>query len=220
MEGFGFKGGGAGGPGGAAKISNPITATLNVGGILIGFNFPAGTTIEAILDALIQPYIVPSMSSLATILNPNDPFIEVGRTVDVISASWSVANGSDGNPPQNMFITGDGFNKTVTGLFSAANPLSTTQLLIAGSKTWTLSGEDKNSNPITPVNYSREWRFKYWFGATNAADPINDGTATALALALQQSQFLNSKAANFTCTADNDTTGNFTWIFTLQVLGR
>jgi hypothetical protein len=207
-KGFGF--GSSGTEAGGGSITNPITATVAVGGVSIGENFPAGTTIETILDDLLAPYVIPSMSGLAVVFTPNDTSFEVGRTVTIVSSSWTVVNDSEGNPPINMYLTGDAFNKTVTG--TTTTGAGTTQLVAAGSKAWSLAGQDKNSNPLTPSAYSKAWRFRYWLGATNAADPVGDVTATALALALQQSQLLASKTASFTCTADNDTAGNYTWI--------
>lgn len=213
-KGFGFNGGSGSGGG----LTSDLTATVQyLPGIPLGTTFPAGTTSQQMWQALIAPYVAPSMSSLAIVLNPNDASIEVGRTVDVVSASWAVVNDSEGNPPQSMYLTGDGFNKSVTG--TGTTGTGTTQLTAAGSKTWSLSGTDKDANVLTPATYSRSWRFRYWLGATNAADPVGDVTATALALALQQSQLLTSKAASFTCTEDNNTTGNYTWIAYLASYG-
>lgn len=194
------------------KLLSDLTATLTVGGVPVGTTLPKGRYLDTVFRDILTPYVVPSLNSLAILCSPTDSIYEVGRTVDVVSASWNVVNDSDGNPPANMYLTGDGFNKTVTGTNSTANPASTSQLTAAGSKTWTLSGEDKNAIAITPATFLKYWRFKYWLGATSAANPTDDPTATALALALQQSQLLASRTANFTATADNDTTGNYTWI--------
>lgn len=208
-KGFGFSGG-AGSSGGGTLV-NPITVTVAyLPGIPLSTNYPAGTTLESILNDLMAPYVKGSMSGLATVLNPNDTYIEVGRTVNIVSASWAVVNDSEGNPPYSMYLTGDGFNMAVTGTSQAGS--GTTQLTAAGSKTWTLSGNDKNAVPLTPVSYSRSWRFRYWFGASALANPVGDPTATTLALAMQQSQLLASKSATFVCTADNDTVANYTWI--------
>jgi hypothetical protein len=214
-KGYGFTGGASGGGG---SLTSQITATVPyLPGIPLATNYPVGTTFQKVFEDLIAPYTVPAMSGLAIALNPNDSYMEIGHTVSVVSASWSVTNDSEGNPPQSMYLTGDGFNMSVTG--TSATGSGTTQMTTAGSKTWTLSAKDKNGNTITPASYSRSWRYKYWFGATNAANPTNDATATALALALQQYQLLTSKVATFTCTTDNDTTGYYTWIAYLASYG-
>jgi len=196
------------------RLLTDLIATVSIPncGVVAGQTLPKGRLLDLVFRNILAPYVVPSMSGLAITLNPNDSYIEVGHTVDVISAAWIAINDSDGKPPANMYLTGDGFNKAVSGISSTANPASTTQLVAPGSKTWTLSGEDKNAVPITPATYLKAWRFKYWLGATSAVNPTDDITATALALALQQSQLLTSRSANFTCTVDNDTTGNYTWI--------
>jgi hypothetical protein len=210
-RGFGF-GSGAASAGGGELDVGIITTVAYLPGIPSGTNFPAGTTNEQIWQALLAPYVKPSMSSLAVVTNPNDAILECGHIVTIVSATWSIVNDSEGNPPQNMAIAGDGFNFAVTGTSANATPASTTFLNAPGSKTWTLSGEDKNSVALTPVSYLRAWRFRYWFGAVSTANPVGDVTATALALSLQQSQLLPSRSATFTCTADNDTAGQFTWI--------
>src|SRR3990172_4690902 len=94
-KGFGFSGGVEAGGG---SIDNDLTATTAyLPGIPIGKNYPAGTTIETILTDLIAAYVAPSFSNLTITLSPNDSSIEVGRTVDVVSAYWAVVNDSDGN---------------------------------------------------------------------------------------------------------------------------
>jgi hypothetical protein len=211
-KGFGFSGGGSGGSGGGSLV-NPITTTVPyLPGIPTGTNYPAGTSLETIFDDLLAPYVEPTMSALAITLNPNDSFIEVGRVVDVVSAAWSVANDSLGNPPQSMNLAGDGFNVPVTGTSQAATPASTTFLNAPGAKTWTLSGQDIHSNPIASALFQKFWRWRFAFGAVSSADPVNDGQASALVTALQQFQLLSSKVATFLCTADNNTAGKFTWI--------
>jgi hypothetical protein len=80
--------------------------------------------------------------------------------------------------------------------------------------TWTLSGYDSLSpqNAITSKTSTKEWRFRYCFGAIDSENPTDDISATILAFQMQQFQLLVSKAATFTATSDNDTTGNYTWI--------
>jgi len=210
-KGFGFSGGG--GAGGGGSLVNPITTTVPyLPGIPLGTNYPAGTSLEDILTDLLAPYVVPIMSGLGVTLNPNTSYIEVGDVADVVSAAWSVTNDSLGNPPQNMNLAGDGFNVPVTGTSQAATPLSTTFLNAPGSKTWTLSGTDINTNPITSATFQKSWRWRFAFGGVNNATPINDGQASTLVLDLQQYQLLASKVATFVCTTDNNTAGNYTWI--------
>jgi hypothetical protein len=210
-KGFGFNSGGSGSGGGS--LVNPITTTVPyLPGIPLGTNYPAGTSLEQIFDDLLAPYVVPAMSGLGITFNPNDSFFECGHTVDIISAAWSVTLDSLGNPPQNMSLAGDGFNVPVTGTSQAASGGATTVLNTPGAKTFTLSGEDINLNPIASASYSKSWRWRFAFGGVNNADPVGDATASALVLDMQQYQLLASKVATFICTADNDTPGNYTWI--------
>lgn len=195
-----------------AVSDESVVATMTVGGILIGSTVPVGTTLTNLIKLLIAPYIKPSFNSLVTTFSPVATYFEVGQIVDVVAADWNNVNDSEGHPSINMNLAGDGFNKAVTGHHSDSNPASTSQLLIEGLKTWTLTGKDKNAVAITPITYTKGWRFKYWFGATAAVDPISDPTATALVLALQQYQFLTSRGSTFICTADNNNISNYTWI--------
>ena len=98
----------------SATIKNQITSTLAVGGIIKNTIYPSGTEIETIVTELLAPYISPAFSSLSISATPSGT-VEVGTTITINSASWSYSLDSDNNPPTEMYITGYGFNKTVTG---------------------------------------------------------------------------------------------------------
>lgn len=200
--------------GGSGALTADITASVTVGGVTTDTVIPAGTTFEQLFRDILSPYVPPSMFALAVVFAPNSAYFEAGQVVEIISASWSVVNDSEGNPPQSMYLDGDGFDETVTGTSRVTTGSPTTVVNDAGSVVWTLSGDDSASpaNALTPITYTKYWRFRFCFGAADSANPATDIDATILAFQMQQYQLLASKVATFTATADNDTATYYTWL--------
>lgn len=71
---------GEGGEGGT--ITNPITASLTVGGVTSGTVYPAGTAIEQILRDMLNPVAVPTLTPpSATLTATGDKLLEKGSTL-------------------------------------------------------------------------------------------------------------------------------------------
>lgn len=77
-----------GGGGGDAELTKAITATINVGGISIGTNYPIGTEIEHVLQDLLEPVIYPTfVSPSATLSYSINTYYEVGSTIPAKTAT-------------------------------------------------------------------------------------------------------------------------------------
>lgn len=198
-----------------------IDANVTVGGVTSGTNFPAGTELEVIIASILEAYIRPILSGLSVLLTPTQSTYEVGQTVTVGDASWSITNDSDSNPPQNMFLTGDGFNTTVTGTSQTVIPATTVTPTVQSTESWVLSGEDGNAAAIPSSNFSRNWYFSFLFGAsTTVLTPVStDPEAQVVLDALQQSVLRSSNNATITCGSYNNTVGNYTYIAYAAVHG-
>jgi hypothetical protein len=109
---FGKSSGGSGG-GGSSNLTSDIDATLNVGGVTIGENFPTGTAIEDVIREIIAPYVNPAFTALTMGVTPSGAEFDVGRTITINQATFAFSLDSLGNPPKNLYITGDGDRKSV-----------------------------------------------------------------------------------------------------------
>jgi len=200
---------GAGGGGG--ELTGEIVASVEVGGVDISDTFPVGTPLEDIIRAMLAPYVPPILNSLTIVLSPNNSIMEVGDEVNVAAASWTKTDDSDGNPPQDLHLTGDGFNTDVTT--SPATASGTTVRTTAGVNTWTLAGYDSLSpqNAIASKSATKEWRFYFWFGGDPTSSLASNAEAQTLYDDLTQGKLLTSKSATFICDSLNDTAGNYTW---------
>lgn len=73
--------GGSGG-GGASELEDPITAAVDVGGVTAGTTFTAGTSIEAVLRAVLSPTLYPSLTPpSATLTGSGAKLLETGATL-------------------------------------------------------------------------------------------------------------------------------------------
>ena len=66
---------------GGGSIENPMTASVNVGGITIGKSYPAGTSMEQMWQDLIDPIQYPTLTApSASVSIPGDKILETGAT--------------------------------------------------------------------------------------------------------------------------------------------
>lgn len=72
-------GGGSGG-GGSAELMNDLTASLTVGGIRSGEHYPAGTSLETILNNLLNPVMFPTLTNPSASISGGTTLIEKGAT--------------------------------------------------------------------------------------------------------------------------------------------
>lgn len=195
-------------------LTKEIVSTQNAFGIAKDDVFPIGTPLEDIWEQMLAVYLAPVFTSYSVLLNPVASYYEVGQTLDVTSASYTANNDSEGNPPQDMLLNGPGFGFAPTGPTTPATPATTVQKITNEGQAWSITGDDKDSNPIPTSNFSRNWRFRHFFGAdstilTGASTPAE---VKAVLDVLQDPALAASRARAVTCGAYNDITGNYTYI--------
>lgn len=200
--------------GSSGVTQNDIEANVTVGGVTTGDSFLAGSNLEDIVANILQAYIPPRTLGLAVGLTPSSTVYEVGAAVTIGAATWSVVNDSDGLPPQNMYLSGPGFNTVVTGTSQAVTPGTVVQPTSQTNTTWVLSGEDSNNVAIANRTFNRSWRFMHLFGANT--NNYNSGATTsqvqALLDSLQQPALTSSRSRTVTCTAVNNDPNYYTYI--------
>lgn len=194
----------------AAVFTEDVTATVNLNGVEIGDLYAKDTLLEIAIKDIIAPYVKPILNTLSISATPSGT-IEVGTTITINSATWSYTVDSDSNPPKNMYLTGTGFNKNVTGTTTTATGSTTVVKTTDTTETWSISGYDKNDIAIAAKSYSIQWLFKWFFGASSTI-PTNNATATTLILSLQQQTLKSGKSNTVTCGSYNDNYSNYTFI--------
>lgn len=201
---------------GAVDAEIKIGFTTTVDGITIpkGTTILAGTLLEDIWKAELAPYVSPLFTSFLIGLTPNLTYYEVGAIVNVDDATVAADNDSEGNPPSNIFIAGVGFNKAGIVGVTTANPLTTVQKTDDQSEIWTVTGEDKDGNPIPNDTYIKNWRYRHYFGgnATILDSGSSDSEVQAVLDLLQDTDLRAGRSRNITCGSYNENTSNYTYI--------
>lgn len=194
----------------AAVFTENVTATVNLNGVQIGDLYAKDTLLEIAIKDIIAPYVKPTLNTLSVSATPSGT-IEVGTTITINSATWAYTVDSEGNPPKNMYLTGTGFNRNVTGTTVSATSGTTVVKTTDTTETWSISGYDKNDEAIASKSYSIQWLFKWFFGASSTV-PTDNATATTLILSLQQQVLKSGKSNTVTCGSYNDNYSNYTYI--------
>ncbi len=196
-----------------AVITSDFTTTVDGITIPAGTLITAGTPLEQLWRDELAPYVEPSFTSFSVSLSPSSSAYEVGETVLVNSATVGANNDSEGNPPQNIFISGVGFNKAGSVGTTAADPSSTVQKTTNTSESWSVSGEDKDGNSIPGKNFSKSWQYKTYFGgnATELNSGSTDSEVQAVVDALQNNALRSGRSRSVTCASYNQSLGNFTY---------
>ena len=197
----------------AAVVSSDFTTTVDGHTIPAGTTITAGTPLEQLWRDELAPYVEPSFTSFSVSLTPSSSAYEVGQTIDVNSATVGANNDSEGNPPQNIFISGPGFDKAGTVGTTPADGGTTVQKTTDTSQSWSVSGEDKDGDPISGRSYSRSWQYKTHFGgnSTELSDTSTNAEVQAVVDVLQNNALRSGKSRSVTCASYNQTLGKFTY---------
>lgn len=209
-------------------LNTTILTNQTVGGVSSGTTFQSGSSIETILRNILITYIPPTLSSLAVRLNNTNVSTaarDVGNAFTINSASFSAtADNPNGIFPLSASFTGSGADVGTIAHYFGDNVLSSSNVLsigntytinrasTAGSVSFTVNGRRSDNNAAIPgTSTSISFLFRNYLAASSTI-PVDDTTAQTVVNAAVQSTLASSRAWTATCTAANDTFGNFTYI--------
>lgn len=209
-------------------LQTNILTNQTVGGLTSGTSLPSGSSIETILRTILITYIPPTLSSLtmrsgsttistaardvgnsfvvntasfsATADNPNGVF--------PISSSWTASNADIGTQ---TFYFGNNVLST-SNVRSVGSDYTINRATTAGTVTFTVNGRRADSGAaITGATTSVSFQWRNYLAASSTVVSDNS-TAQTVVNAAVQSVLDTDRAWTATCTAANDTVGNFTYI--------
>lgn len=212
---------------GNATLQAGITSNVTVGGATAPITFISGTSLETIIRTMLVTYIPPTLSSL--VMRNSSSLIststrEVGASFTANTASFTAA--AD-NPtsiyPLSASFTASGADIGTVQYYFGNNVLGSSNVLpigssntytrtTAGSVTFTVNGKRSDTlAAITPATTTMAFQWRNYLGASSTGI-MNDSTAQTVVNTAVASTLASSKSWTATCTAANDTLGNFTYI--------
>lgn len=217
-----------------ASLQAAITPNQVVGGASSNTPFAIGTSLEYVLKTMLVNYIAPTLTSLV-VRNGSTAIStairEVGASFTVNTASFSAtADSPNGIYPLSASFTASGADIGPVTYYFGNTGLGTTNTLpigssntytriTSGSITFTVNGRRADTlAAITPATTAMAFQWKVYLGAssTNITD---DASAQTVVNTAATSSLSATKAWTATCTAANDTLGNYTYIIYPQVFG-
>ena len=209
-------------------LNTTLLTNQNVGGVTSGTTFQSGSSLETILRTILITYIPPTLSSL-TVRNGGSTIStaarDVGDSFIINSASFSAtADNPTSIFPLSASFTGSNADLGTITHFFGNNVLSTSNALSiggsytinrstsAGTVTFTVNGRRSDTNAsITGASTSISFQFRNYLAASSTI-PVDSSTAQTVVNATVQSTLDSDRSWTATCTAANDTNGNFTYI--------
>lgn len=209
-------------------LNTTLLTNQNVGGVTSGTTFQSGSSLETILRTILITYIPPTLSSLA-VRNGGSTIStaarDVGNSFTINSASFSAtADNPTSIFPLSASFTGSNADIGTITHFFGNNVLSTSNVLsignsytinratTAGSVTFTVNGRRSDTNALitgTSISIAFQWRN---YLAASSTVVVDNSTAQTVVNATVQSALDSDRSWTATCTAANDTLGNFTYI--------
>ena len=208
-------------------LQTGITANVAVGGATLPRTFNAGTSLETIIRTMLVTYIPPTLTSL--VVRSGSTSIstatrEVGASFTVNTASFSAtADNPNGVYPLSASFTASGATGATVQYYFGDNVLGSTNTLSVGSSNtytrstsgsivFTVNGRRADTlGAITGSTATMAFQWRNYLGAssTNVTD---NTTAQTVVNAAATSSLSATKAWTATCTAANNTLGNYTYI--------
>jgi hypothetical protein len=208
-------------------LQTQIVSNVTVGGAIAPTTFPVGTSLEHILTTMLVTYIPPTLSSLGMrtgLSSISTATREVGASFTANTASFvATADSPTGIYPLSASFTSSGadigtvqyyFGNNVLGSINtlAIGSSNTYTRTTAGNITFTVNGRRSDTlAAITPTTTTMAFQWRNYLGASST-NIIDNSTAQTVVNAAVNSSLASSKSWTATCTAANDTLGNFTYI--------
>jgi hypothetical protein len=154
------------------KYTNPLPATVSVGGISAGTTF-VSRSIKQMFDAMFYPYQNPAFTSFgivgqSTTMEVGNPIVAGTKTF-----SWSTSNSANVANPSiyisnpNLPVNPDGPNLN-TGNRNIYIPTAINKTTINATETFGISGTNTNSGSFSS-NYTVAWRARRYRGRIPAS---------------------------------------------------
>lgn len=209
-------------------LQNTILTNQTVGALTSGTNLPAGTGLESILRTMLVTYIPPTLSSLVMRIggsNISTAARDVGNSFTTDTASFSAtADNPTGIFPISSSWTASGADIGTQTFYFGNNVLTTSNVRSVGSVytinrattngtvTFTVNGRRSDTGAaITGATTSISFQWRNYLAASSTI-PTSNATAQTVVNASVASALDTDRAWTATCTAANDTTGNFTYV--------
>ena len=204
-----------------------ILSNVTVGGAVSPTTFTAGTSLESVIRTMLITYIPPTLSSL--VMRSNGSTIstttrEVGASFIANTASFSAtADNPNGVYPLSASFTSSGADVGTIQYYFGDNVLGSTNILSIGSSNtytrtaagnivFTVNGKRSDTlTAITPTTTTMVFQWRNYLGASSTIITDN-ATAQTVVDTQVNSTLASSKSWTATCTAANDTLGNYTYI--------
>jgi hypothetical protein len=209
-------------------LQSQILTNQTVGALTTGTTLTVGTGIESILRTMLVTYIPPTLSSLVMRIggsNISTSARDVGNSFTVDTASFSAtADNPTGIFPISSSWTSSGADIGTQTFYFGNNVLSSSNVRSVGSVytinkattngtvTFTVNGKRSDSGAAitgTTTSISFQWRN---YLAASSTIPVDNSTAQTVVSATVTSALDNDRSWTATCTAANDTSGNYTYI--------
>jgi hypothetical protein len=209
-------------------LQNNLLTNQTVGGLSSGTSLPSGSSVESVLRRILITYIPPTLSGLVMrngASNIPTSARDVGNSFTVNTASFSAtADNPDGIFPVSSSWTGSGADIGTQTFYFGDNVLSSSnarsigdnytinRASASGTVTFTVNGRRSDNNAaITGTSTSIAFLWRNYLAASSTLVSDNT-TAQTVVNATVASVLASNKTWTATCTAANDTLGNFTYI--------
>ena len=209
-------------------LQNRILANQTVGGVSSGTTFNSGSALEYILRSILITYIPPTLSSLTVKSGASTISTaarDVGNSFTINSSSFNAtADNPDGIYPLSASFTGSNADVGTITTYFGNNVLSTSNTLAlgntytinratsAGDVSFIVNGRRSDSNAlISSISTSISFQWRNYLSASDII-PTDDSLAQAIVNLTITSTLSTSRNWTATCSAANDTFGNFTYI--------
>jgi hypothetical protein len=207
---------------------NTILTNQTVGGLTSGTTLAIGTGLESILRTMLVTYIPPTLTSLVMRLGGSSISTaarDVGNSFTTNTASFSAtADNPTSIFPLSSSFTASGADIGTQTFYFGNNVLSTTNTLgvgstytinratVNGTVTFTVNGRRSDTGAtITATTTSIQFQWRNYLAASSTI-PVDNATAQTVVNASVTSALDTDRAWTATCTAANDTVGNFTYV--------
>ncbi len=210
-----------------AELIQSLTSNQTVGGVSPGDVFPAGTSIEALLRAILISYIEPTISNLILKLggsNISTAIRDVGQSFTCNTSSFTATVDSpDGNYPVSASITSSGadiglqqiyLSDTTSGTnnFPLGSTLTINKASSAGSVLFTVNTKSQTTVDTQSTNTSFAFYWRNYLAASSTIIIDNSTAQTVISSGTVDSILTTSRAWTATCDNSNDNTNNYTYI--------